>query len=109
MKEEVRQGWFPGPNVRIKSKGTLPRQVEITTESGEAIHGVRSVTIEIDPSDLIRAEIRMVVAMDLLAVPQLIVVHPLTGEKKKVAAIVFQDGEIFSGVPKPDADAGEGA
>ena len=83
-------------NVRIESSGGTSNSSKIFNSDGTEIQGVQKIVIDLTVNDIVRAKIdlRMIdVVVEAQAEYQLI--HPKTGNFKKVRRVEFDDGEVI--------------
>lgn len=83
--------------VNIESRGGTATGIAITdAETGAPIPGVAEADVEIRPDAPILARLTLsLVRLKLQAGPEFFVYDPRTGARKRVAKIVFTDGQVF--------------
>ncbi len=83
--------------VNIESRDGTSTGIAITdAETGAPIPGVEEADVVIRPNDLIRARLTLsLVRLKLQAGPEFFVYDPRSGARKRVAKIVYTDGQVF--------------
>ena len=83
--------------VNIESRGGTSTGIAITdAETGAPIPGVIEADVAIRPDAPIKARLTLsLVRLKLQAGPVFFVYDPRTGARKRVAKIVYEDGQVF--------------
>jgi hypothetical protein len=83
-------------NVRITGGDETSSLVFADAESGARIHGIAAADIKMRPNDLVRASIDLVShSLDVTGKADFYVIHPITGERRKVRSIEFEGGDTW--------------
>lgn len=83
-------------NVKVQG-GPVGNGVTVTdVETGEPIKGIEAVDIEVRAREPIRVNLTVAFAeMNLMGKPSFRMADPRTGSMRKIAKVVFADGQVF--------------
>lgn len=85
-------------SVKIISSGGVSNGSKIVdTETGQDIEGVEAVDISLKVGDIVKATIKFaLVETEVEGKASYVMAHPKSGERKRVRAIIFDDGETVN-------------
>lgn len=85
--------------VKITHTGgvVLPGSTSVNdSETGEMIHGVSRVSIDLAIGNIAKAEVELVgLVVDTEARPAFMLAHPITGQQAEVQQVVWADGTVW--------------
>lgn len=83
--------------ITITSDGISPKSIEVLTPEGKKLQGVTDISISLSPDHVNKAEVTLMTIVDKLDChPSFQIIHPITGTRKRVNALIFEDGEVWN-------------
>ena len=77
--------------------GPHTREIAFTDSvTGAKIHGIAAADIKMRPNDIVRTTIDILSqSLDVSGEADFTIIHPITGERRKVRSIEFEGGDIW--------------